>query len=179
MSTRLILGEVRFSYMNVFEPKYNTYKKVMQYSVEPLISKGDKALIDMINAAVEKESDGFFGRTKPTFFKHPLKDGDVERVGKPEYMNHFFLKLTSLSKPGVVDMHLRPIFDKSTFTSGDWGRVSCTFRAFSNGPNEGVAAKLGNLQFTRKGKPFLLENDEKVKPEDEFTTWSSDESVPF
>ena len=81
-NTKVVTGKVRFSFVNVFEPKQygeNTEKK---YSVMLLIPKTDTVTVDKIHkaiqAAAEKGKATKFGGKLPPMLKNTLKDADVD-----------------------------------------------------------------------------------------------------
>lgn len=158
-ATKVITGEVRFSYAHVFEATVigdDGDDKDKKYSVCLLIPKKDKTTLAKINAAIDAAKAA--GKTSkwenklPPNLKLPLRDGDEEKSDKPEYAGHWFINATSKSKPGVVDEDLNPILERDQFYSGCYGRASINFYAFAMKGNKGVAAGLNNLQKTRDGE---------------------------
>ena len=55
MSTKVITGTIRFSYLNVFKPKAINEGQEPKYSVCLLIPKDDKATLNKIRKAIEAE----------------------------------------------------------------------------------------------------------------------------
>lgn len=102
--TKVITGEVRLSYANVWEPKSINGGKE-KYSASLLIPKDDKATIDAIEAAIEaaiKEGIGKLGGKIPPrgSLKLPLRDGDTERDDEA-YKGHYFVNANSDRKSVV------------------------------------------------------------------------------
>ena len=150
MSTKVITGKVRFSYVNIFKSRAFQSGQDAKYSVCLLIPKDDKATVKKIRAAIEEAiQEGIaskWGGKKPGNLKLPLRDGDDERADEaPEYEGMFFLNANSTQKPGIVDKDLNEILDPDEVYSGSWGRASINFYPF-NGRQNGVAAGLGNVQ---------------------------------
>ena len=151
MSTKVITGKVRFSYVNIFNSRAFKAGQDAKYSVCLLIPKEDKATIKKINAAIEEAvQEGIaskWGGKKPANLKLPLRDGDDERADEaPEYEGMYFLNANSTQKPGIVDKDLNEILDPDEVYSGCWGRASINFYAFSVNGNKGVGVGLNNIQ---------------------------------
>lgn len=153
--TRIVTGEVRLSYANVWEPKSVQGDKP-KYSVSLIIPKSDTATITAIEKAVDaaiEQGIGKFGGKRPNkaALKLPLRDGDIERDDEA-YANAYFLNANSLTAPQVVDQEVAPILDRSEVYSGFYARVSLSFYAFNTNGNRGIACGLGNIQKTRDGE---------------------------
>ncbi|MDC7116132.1 DUF2815 family protein [Corynebacterium amycolatum] len=155
MTTRIVTGEVRLSYANVWEPR-SINGSDPKYSVSILIPKTDTATIKQVEDAVEhaiQDGIGKFGGKIPPrgSLKLPLRDGDLERDSE-EYAGHYFINANSKMQPQIVDQNVQPIIDESQVYSGCYGRVSVNFYAFNTNGNRGVAAGLGNIQKLRDGE---------------------------
>jgi hypothetical protein len=106
MSTKVITGKVRFSYVNIFKSRAFQAGQDAKYSVCLLIPKEDKATIKKIKAAIEEAvQEGIgskWGGKKPANLKLPLRDGDDERADEAEeYEGMYFLNANSTQKPGI------------------------------------------------------------------------------
>lgn len=165
-NTKVVTGKVRFSFVNVFEPKQygeNTEKK---YSVMLLIPKTDTVTIDKIHkaiqAAAEKGKATKFGGKLPPVLKNTLKDADIDtnQDGEkyvdlwPEAAGHYILNVSSKLAPGIVDAERQPIINPVEFYSGCYGRASINFFAYNNNGNKGISAGLNNLQKLEYGEPL-------------------------
>lgn len=155
MTTRIVTGEVRLSYANVWEPR-SINGSDPKYSVSILIPKTDTATIKQVEDAIEhaiQDGIGKFGGKIPPrgSLKLPLRDGDLERDSE-EYAGHYFINANSKMQPQIVDQNVQPIIDESQVYSGCYGRVSVNFYAFNTNGNRGVAAGLGNIQKLRDGE---------------------------
>lgn len=151
MSTKVITGKVRFSYVNIFKSRAFQSGQDAKYSVRLLIPKDDKATVKKIRAAIEEAiQEGIaskWGGKKPGNLKLPLRDGDDERADEaPEYEGMFFLNANSTQKPGIVDKDLNEILDPDEVYSGSWGRASINFYPFNTNGNKGVGVGLNNIQ---------------------------------
>ena len=157
MSTKVVTGKVRFSYVNIFKSRQFSEGQDAKFSICLLIPKEDKATIKKIKAAIDEAiQDGIsskWGGKKPANLKLPLRDGDAERAEEaPEYEGMFFLNANSTQKPGIVDKDLNEILDPDEVYSGCWGRASINFYAFNTNGNKGVGAGLNNIQKLKDGE---------------------------
>lgn len=177
-STKVVTGKVRFSYVNVFQPRAAADGQEPKYSICLLIPKSDKKTLAKIkaaiNAAIENGKDRW-GGSVPKYVRTPLRDGDEERPDRPEFQGHYFLNCTSKYKPGIVDRNLDPIMDPTEFYSGCYGRASINFYPYSVSGNKGIAAGLNNLQKLEDGEPL----GGRTRPEDDFDQWEDDEDDDF
>lgn len=123
--TKVITGEVRFSYLHVFEPYAGVQGQEEKYSVCLLIPKKDKQTIALIQEAIAEATDAGqsskWGGKVPKNLKLPLRDGDTEKDldENPEYEGMFFLNCSSKRQPGLVDSHKRGNHDKRR--AEEWG----------------------------------------------------------
>lgn len=150
MSTKVITGKVRFSYVHIFKSRAYKDGQDAKYSVCLLIPKEDKATIKKIKAAIEEAvQEGIaskWGGKKPANLKLPFRDGDERADEAPEYEGMYFLNANSTQKPGIVDKDLNEILDPDEVYSGCWGRASIDFYAFNANGNKGVGVGLNNIQ---------------------------------
>lgn len=153
-STKVVTGEVRFSYAHVFEPA-SIEGSEPKYSVSILIDKKDKKTLERIKAAIEAAKQAGiskFGGKVPANLKLPVRDGDTEREDDPVYAGKYFINANAKTKPGIVDKGGNPIIDTTEFYSGCYGHASVTFYAFNTSGNKGIACGLNNLMKTRDGE---------------------------
>ncbi len=172
--TKVITGkDTRWSYANVWEPK-SINGSTPKYSVSLIIPKSDKVTIEKIKKAIEaayREGEAKLkgnSKTLPPLsaIKMPLRDGDLERPDDPTYANSYFINANSATAPGIVDIDLNPILNRSEVYSGVYGRASVSFYAFNSNGNRGIACGLGNLQKIRDGEPL----GSKASAEDDFAS---------
>lgn len=153
--TKVITGEVRFSYVYIFEPRAGMNPNdTAKYSMSILIPKDDKETVGKIKAAIKAAIDAglpLWGGKKPANLGIPLRDGDEERPDDPAYAGHYFINCKSRNKPGIVDKSRNPIVDSQEVYSGCYGRVSVNFFAYNTNGNRGIAAGLNNVQKLRDG----------------------------
>lgn len=154
VSTKVVTGKVRFSYLHVFEPQAIKEGDEKKYSVSLIIQKSDKATLSDIKKGIEAATE--IAKTKlggklPKNFKLPLRDGDEDREDDDAYENTFFLNASGKRKPGLVDKDLNPIMDRDDLYSGCYGRASISFYYFDSNGSKGIACGLNNLQKLKDG----------------------------
>lgn len=162
-ATSVRLGEVRFSYANVFAVRKNEDGSDGKYSVCLLIPKTDVQAKKLIDAAVEAAKQAGipskWGGKLPSAAKlHlPLRDGDAENPDDPTYEGMWFMNASSTQKPGVRVLEngaMHEALDSDDFYSGCWGAVVVNFFPYNVSGNVGVAAGLNNLIKTRDDERF-------------------------
>ena len=157
MSTKVVTGKVRFSYVNIFKSRAFQADQDAKFSICLLIPKEDKATLKKIKAAIDEAiQEGISSKwngKKPANVKLPLRDGDEERADEaPEYEGMMFLNANSTQKPGIVDKYLNEILDPDEVYSGCWGRASINFYPFSVNGNKGIGVGLNNVQKLKDGE---------------------------
>lgn len=170
--TKVVTGEVRLSYANLWDPK-SINGGALKYSVSLIIPKSDTGTIAKVKAAIEaayREGEAKLkgsGKTVPALsaIKTPLRDGDLERPDDKAYANSYFLNANSAAAPGIVDRMCAPILERSEIYSGVYARASVNFYAFNSNGNRGIACGLNNIQKLRDGEPL----GGRSRPEDDFS----------
>lgn len=157
MSTKVVTGKVRFSYVNIFKSRAFQADQDAKFSICLLIPKDDKATLKKIKEAIDEAiQEGISSKwngKKPANVKLPLRDGDEERADEaPEYEGMMFLNANSTQKPGIVDNDLNEILDPDEVYSGCWGRASINFYPFSVNGNKGIGVGLNNVQKLKDGE---------------------------
>lgn len=148
---RIITGEVRLSYVNVWEPKEDNNGN-MRYSTAILIPKSDKNTIETIKNGISQAVNAWkeeFGKV-PKDLRLPLRDGD--ETDYPEYADHYFINAKSSQKPAIVNQQVQAVNDQSEIYSGVYARVSLSFYPYNVKGNRGIACGLGNIQKVRDGE---------------------------
>lgn len=167
VKTKIVTGKCRFAYVNLFVPRAVEEGQVQKYSLCLLIPKGDRDTIDKIIMAVDeakKLGSTMWGGKVPENLKLPLKYGDLEKPDMEEFQGHYFLNVSSKTKPGVVDKNINEIKDSMEIYSGCYGRASIYFYPYSLGENKGVACGLLNVQKIQDGQHLGI----TTKPEEDF-----------
>ncbi len=157
----LVTGKVRFSYVNVFEPRAVNGGEE-KYSVTLLIPKSDgdtyQKIVEEINRTLQEAVADTFKGVIPANPNLPIYDGDGLRSGGepfgPECKGCWVMSAKSNSAPEVVDTNCNPIMSKSEFYSGCYGRASIRFYAYNQNGNKGVGCGLGNVQKLEDGQPL-------------------------
>ena len=108
--TKVVTGECRFSYANLWEAKAMDENSKPKYSVSLIIPKSDTKTIAKIKAAIEAayeegKSKLSNGKSVPSLssIKTPLRDGDTDRPDDEAYANSYFVNANSITAPGIVD----------------------------------------------------------------------------
>lgn len=164
MANKTIIGEVRFSYLHVFEPWSADETTPKNFTATLLIPKTNTKLVEEIRKAIREAYDVAvtekWGGKKPPFDKvSPLRDGDEpkddgESRGEA-YEGHYFLNAKSRTQPGVIGSDRKPILDSEEFYSGCYGYASVGFSGFSHTSGKmGISIFLNNLMKTRDGEPL-------------------------
>lgn len=161
--TKVITGEVRLSYANIFEPK-SINGSDPKYSVSLIIPKDDTQMVKVIEEAIQNTIER--DKTKlanksgkvPANLKTPLRDGDIDRPDDEVYEGCYFINANSTKAPAVVSTEK----DRSTgkaialgeddVYSGCYARVSINFYGFNTNGNVGIACGLGNIQKVKDGE---------------------------
>ena len=180
--TKVVTGETRFSYANLWEPK-SINGGTPKYSVSLIIPKSDTKTVAKLKAAIEAayhEGESKLkgnGKTVPPLaaIKTPMRDGDVERPDDPAYANAYFINANSATAPGIVDADRNHVITRSEVYSGVYGRASITFYAFNSSGNKGIACGLNNLQKIRDGEPL----GSKASAESDFADFTTDNDDDF
>ena len=133
-------GEVRLSYVNVFEPQTRPGSTDAKYGVTVLVPKSDMATKAAIDAAIEAAVTS--GVTKCCWV----------------------FTASSKNAPGVVDANVQPILDPRKVYSGVWGRVNISFFPYNNNGKKGIGCGLNHVQVLRDGEPLV----DRVSAEDAF-----------
>ena len=157
--THVVTDKVLFNYVHLLEPVVPMNGGEPVYSTCIIIPKSDTETLDAIKKAIENAMhDGVdrFGGKIPNVktLRMPLRDGDVDREGREEYANCWFINTKSKYKPRVVDKQLRDIETEDEVYSGMYGRVSLNFYAYANSGNKGIACGLGDVQKLEDGTRF-------------------------
>lgn len=161
-ATNVTTGQVRLSFVHLFQPHANQPGQEPKYSTTILIPKSDMATMQRINAAIEAAAQkgvaGIWNGARPPQLKTPIWDGDgVRQNGEPfgpECKGHWVLTASSKQQQSIVDINLNPIINQTEVYSGMYARVNINFFPFSNSGNRGIGAGLGPVQKLADGEPL-------------------------
>ena len=162
MSTKVVTGKVRFSYVNVFEPKPQGDGGEAKYSITLLIPKSDTATLDKIKSAMAEARETFCKKNGASALPanpiNPLHDGDGVKPSTgepygPECKGCYVMSLSSKQKPVIVDAFRNEITDPNEVFSGCYGRAAINFYGYSN-KKKGIGAGLQSIQKLHDGEPL-------------------------
>ena len=157
--TSLRIGEVRFSYVNVFSPRKNEDGTPGKYSVQLLIPKSNKQGLKMIEEAMEaakqKGKTDKWGGKIPARMQSVLRDGDEEHPDEEVYEGMMFMNCSTVNPPQVSVREngaINAALEANDFYSGCWGAAVVNFYPYSVSGNNGVACGLNLVIKTRDDK---------------------------
>lgn len=155
---KIILQNVRGSYVFVNSPRKKDNGQDGGYSIQVLLPKNDpqvKKFKKLVDEALE-EKHGAAAVAKKGRYKLPLRDGDEER-DTPEYEGMYFFNANSGRKPGIVNRNNEPAdqddIDEYCY-SGAYFHVSVNLYGYDakDGGKPGVAVGLNNVMLRKKGE---------------------------
>jgi hypothetical protein len=158
--TNVTTGQVRLSFVHLFQPHANQQGQEPKYSTTILIPKSDMGTMQRINAAIEAAAQkgvaGIWNGARPPQLKTPIWDGDgVRQNGEPfgpECKGHWVLTASSKQQQAIVDLNMNPIINQTEVYSGMYARVNINFFPFANSGNRGIGAGLGPVQKVADGE---------------------------
>lgn len=157
MGQKLILKNVRFSFVRVFEAEDRMNSGRPAYSVTLLIPKNDKGNIKKVKAAIlamQKEyldNNPKLNDKLPKGKWNPIHDGDEE--DRDGYEGCYYIRcsrLESKGRPVVIDRYKQPITSKEEIYSGCWGVASIDCFLYDANGNKGITFGLNGLQKVRE-----------------------------
>lgn len=175
--TKVVTGKVRLSYCHLFEAYSNLPNQDPKFSVTLLIPKSDKVTLNAIKAAqqaaLEIGKTTKFGGKIPANWSNTLHDGDTEADldRNPEYVGHYYMGVSSNTRPGIVDRNVQPILDSTEVYSGCYARVSINAFPFNTNGNKGVSFGLNHVQKLADGESLTG----RTKAEDDFDSLPDDD----
>ena len=161
----ITIGEVRFSYCNLFQPRANQQGQEPKYSATILVPKSNAAAKAAIDAAIQAAIDAGVSKcwngVRPPQPSICVHDGDGVRPsdGMPygdECKGHWvFTASAQASKPPyVVDADIQPILRQSEIYSGMYGRANVSFFPYNASGKKGIGCGLNGVQKLRDGEPL-------------------------
>lgn len=164
MPTKVITGEVRFSYANVWVPTSIEEGDEKKYNVSLLIPKKDKKTVRAIEEAIATETELLLEKLGVKVLPKgakiaELRDGDEEYPGDETMEGMYFIRVSSKTKPGVVEKDpetgkVIEIINPDEFYSGCYGKASVNayWYAPDKKPYKGVTLGLNNVMKTKEGE---------------------------
>lgn len=162
MSTKVITGKVRFSFVHIFEPQESQGGGDPKYGLTLLIPKSDTTTIGKIKAAMEEARENFCKKNGasalPAKPVHTLHDGDGQRPSGddfgPECKGCYVINVSSKNKPVIVDAFRNEITNPAEVYSGCYGRAAINFYGYNRNGKKGISAGLLSVQKLADGEPF-------------------------
>ncbi len=174
MADRIVLPPALGAFPWLYKPRppmANSKNPRSLYQIVLIWKKAEKDKLAALAHAVKKAAVEKFGAealSNPKFkLRMPIRDGDTEREGYPEFRESLFLTASSERKPAVVDVRGQAISEDEADEEAYSG---CTFVAsvvpfaYDTQGNKGVSVGLRNVMVKAKG-PRL---DGGVSAEEEF-----------
>ncbi|MFA1819030.1 DUF2815 family protein [Virgibacillus oceani] len=164
--TRVVTGEVRFSFVSLLKPSEGQYGGEPKYSVTVLLPKSDTATKAKIDAAIEaakqKGKEKNWNGVIPPNVAIPIHDGDGVKPsdGMPfgeECKGHWVFTATTKPDypPKVVDQNMNQIIDPTEVYSGMYGQIAVNFNPYKFAGKSGVGVYIStNVLKTRDGEPL-------------------------
>lgn len=155
MDSKVIIQDVRFSYVHLFDKDSND-----KYSVSLIIAKNNPQIADIKKAIQEAVKAGAakLGTNFKLDLGKVLHDGDIDKLDDEAYANSYYLNAKSSKPVGIVKKNetgmggkVMSITDQSEFYSGCYGAASVSFFAFNSGTNKGIGVGLNNVLKLRDG----------------------------
>lgn len=162
MSTKIVTGKVRFSYVTLAQPKASEEGAEPKYSTVLLIPKSDTLTIQKIKKAIAEAADAFRARngqaSLPANPMTPLHDGDGTKPnsGEPygdECKGCWVMNASSKDKPMMRDSFNEELLDPNEIYSGCYGRAVINFYGYNN-KRKGVGCGLLGVQKLHDGEPI-------------------------
>ena len=183
MSTKVITGKVRFSYVNVFEPREDQNGGDPKYSITLLIPKSDTATVEKIKAAMAEARENFVKKnganSLPVKPNHTMHDGDGVRDSGdpygPECKGCYVITVSNKQKPVIVDSFRNEITDPGELYSGCYGRAAINFYAYSRNGKKGISAGLLSVQKLHDGDALGGARGSADDFDDDYNTGEADD----
>jgi hypothetical protein len=170
-SVKIKTGEVRASYVHLFEPKLNELSGKHEYGAMLLIDKDDKKTVNAIKNGIKNICKESFGTDDLAEIgcKHPLRDPakDPKKENNPIYKNKFYINTKNLSRPGIaqkVDGKVVRLEHPDEFKSGDYCLASLVIKTFDVKVKKGISVYCQNFLKTKEGDSLAG----VTSPEDDF-----------
>lgn len=181
-------GEIRVSYVHVWQPQAPLGGGEPKYSITMLIPKSDAQTINAVYAAIEAAKQQGVATTwkgkMPPNVKIPIYDGDGTRPnGEPfadECKGHMIITGSSKQQPFVVDANVQPVINQADFYSGCYARAALNFFAYDSNGNRGIGCGLNGVQKTRDGEPLAgrISAEEAFGGANAYGTYQNQTPVP-
>lgn len=170
--THVVTGQVRLSYVHLFQPYAYQAGQEAKYSCTILVPKSDIATKQRIDEAIEAAKQAGVNKcwngAMPPLVATPVYDGDGVRPSGEKFgaecANHWVFTASSKMAPGVVDASRNPILNQTEIYSGMYGRVAVDFFPYANSGKRGIGCGLANVQKLAEGESL----SGRTSPDDDF-----------
>ena len=160
MAYDVTTGLVRFSYVQLAEPKQANPDSKAKYSVALLLPKSDtktkERLAQTLKECYLDAVENVWGGRKPQL-NPVIKDGNgVKQNGEPygpECKGHWVINVASVRQPWAIDRQNSAI-DIAEIKSGDYGQAAINAYAYSHPQKSGVTFGLNGVRFIKTGEPL-------------------------
>lgn len=161
MSTKVVTGKVRFSYVTLDKPRASEEGAEPKYSVVLLIPKSDTATLKLIKDAIAAAAKAFRDRngeaSLPANPLLPLHDGDGPKPNGGDYGEEckgcYVMNASSKVKPIMRDEFNEEVLDPNEIYSGCYGRAIINFYGYNN-RRKGIGCGLLGVQKKHDGEPL-------------------------
>lgn len=168
---KLMLRNVRVSYVTVDEPRSITEGGDLYYSVSVIIDKDSPVVKDYIDACKAIMIDQKWTEAQMRAAEKGIHDGSKERADDEAYAGKYYLNAKSKRKPLLLDKARREVAaDK--FYSGCFANVSISMYPYDKVGRKGVGVGLRGMQFVADGDPLG-----STVSKDEFDQLESDDTA--
>lgn len=177
--TKVVTGKVRLSYVHIFERYAQSGKEEdKKYSCVLLIPKTDKVTLkkmrDAQQSALSNNLAKLWNNKTPKDWGDTIKDGDEADLERnPEFAGHWYLTVSSKTKPGVVDGALNEIIDSTAIYSGCYAKASINAFAYNYQGKKGITFGLNHIQKVADGD-YL---GGRSRAEDDFEVIEEEEAI--
>lgn len=174
MSKKIILQNVRGSFVHLTAKNTNSNFEPYKYEITVLIKKDDPQ-VDKLKRLIDAELKDVMAKLKTKKpLRTPLKDGDDETNDpRPEYAGHYYMRVSNKEKTGIVNKSGEPA-DEDNITdycySGSYFHVSTAIAGYVSGSG-GVGAFLNGVMLHRKGDRF----DSRTTAKQDFAEFANSE----
>lgn len=161
--TNVTTGQVRLSYVHLFQPYAAQKDQEPKFSTTILLPKSDVATMQKINTAIQEAIqqgiNSKWNGVRPPIIAIPVHDGDGARPsdGMPfgeECKGHWVFTASSKQQQAVVDLNIQPILNQTEVYSGMFARVNVNFFPYNTNGKKGIGCGLGPVQKIADGEPL-------------------------
>lgn len=181
MGSSVVIGPVRLSYANVWEPKAPKGSTKLVYSSQLVFDLNDTETKRIVDEAIEdakKDGKALLDGVKPNKLRTPLYVGLEEYPGEAYYKDKFYLNASNTKQPQIVKKvkgKTVDIIDEEEIYSGVWAYVYVNFFAYNN-VGQGIGCSLQHILKAKDDERL----DNRISAETAFANvnFDTDEETP-